>query len=548
MTKKRLFIANDSSFLASGYGVYGKELLTRLHNCGKYEVAELGCYAEITDPRTKNIPWKFYPNAVAGSDPRYNDYRNNAFNQFGLWRFNRAVLDFKPHIVFDVRDYWMYSYQETSPYRKYFNWVIMPTVDSAPQKYEWIYTFANADLIVPYTDWSKKVLINECGSKINLFPKIANAGINPNEFYPLQNKTQHKIKYFGKDVSIVGAVMRNQKRKLFADIMLAYKKYLNRLKESNQTELYEKSYLYLHTSYPEEQGWDFPALLAEYEMLDKVYFTYICRGCKNWFPAKFQNSITKCKHCGSPAASFSNVAHNLDTNGLNEVYNLFDLFIQYAICEGFGMPQVEAASCGVQIASVDYSAMTEIAEKLEGIKIPLARVFREMETNANRVYPDIDATTNIIYDYIVNTSEENKQKQSANIREKCSSIYSWDNCFKVWDECFDSIDITNKMLWNTPTAHPTNHASITVPENLNPAQFVEYIIANVINEPKLVKTAMSQNLIRDLSSILVARNNMIQSIDYNHALQVLNQLLNEKMNYEHMRVNESSIPKEDFLG
>jgi hypothetical protein len=192
--------------------------------------------------------------------------------------------------------------------------------------------------------------------------------------------------------------------------------------------------------------------------------------------------------------------------------------------------------------------MTEIAEKLEGIKIPLARVFREMETNANRVYPDIDATTNIIYDYIVNTSEENKQKQSANIREKCSSIYSWDNCFKVWDECFDSIDITNKMPWNTPTPHPTNHASITVPENLNPAQFVEYIIANVINEPKLVKTAMSQNLIRDLSSILVARNNMIQSIDYNHALQVLNQLLNEKMNYEHMRVNESSIPKEDFLG
>jgi hypothetical protein len=212
------------------------------------------------------------------------------------------------------------------------------------------------------------------------------------------------------------------------------------------------------------------------------------------------------------------------------------------------MPQVEAASCGVQIASVDYSAMTEIAEKLDGIKIPLARVFREMETNANRVYPDIDATTNIIYDYIVNTSEENKKRQSANIREKCSSIYSWDNCFKVWDECFDSIDIKNKMSWNTPTAHPTNHTSVTVPDNLNPAQFVEYIIANIINEPKLVKTAMSQNLIRDMGSILVARNNMIQSIDHNHALQVLNQLLNEKMNYEHMRVNESSIPREDFLG
>jgi glycosyltransferase involved in cell wall biosynthesis len=547
MNKKRIFIANDSSFLASGYGVYGKELLTRLHNSGKYEIAELGCYAEINDPRIKNIPWKFYPNAVGANDNRFNDYRGNAFNQFGAWRFNRAILDFKPHIVFDVRDYWMYAYQETSPFRKYFHWVIMPTVDSAPQRLEWIYTFANADVIVPYTDWSKKVLTDECGSKINLFPKIVNAGINPKEFYPIENKTQHKTRYFGKDVSIVGAVMRNQKRKLFADLLLAYKKYLNKLKESN-TELYNKSYLYLHTSYPEEQGWDLPSLLAEFELLDRVYFTYICRSCKNWFPSKFQNAITKCKHCGSPAASFSNVAHNLDTSSLNHIYNLFDLFIQYAICEGFGMPQIEAASCGVQIASVDYSAMTEIVEKLDGIKIPLARIFREMETNANRVYPDIDATTQIMYDYIVNTDEHTKRQQSLNIRNRCSDIYSWDNCFKVWDECFEMIDINQKLDWKTTTRNITNHASMSVPQNLNPSQFVEYIVKNIINEPSMVKTAVAQNLIKDLSSMLIARNNMIQSVDYNYALQVLNQLLNDKLHYENMRLSEQSMTREDYLG
>ena len=104
-----------------------------------------------------------------------------------------------------------------------------------------------------------------------------NAGINPDEFFPIGDKKNHQRNFFGKDVSVVGLVMRNQKRKLFADIFQVYRKYLNRLKESNLDGLYEKSCLYLHTSYPEEQVWDFPALLLEYDLLDKVYFTYVCR-------------------------------------------------------------------------------------------------------------------------------------------------------------------------------------------------------------------------------------------------------------------------------
>jgi hypothetical protein len=288
--KKRLFIANDASFLDTGYGVYGKELLSRLHNSGKYEVAELGCYADKDNPSIKKIPWKFYPNAVTGNDPRNGHYSSNMINQFGLWRFNRCLLDFKPHIVFDVRDYWMYSYQENSPLKKHFHWVIMPTTDSAPPKVEWLYTFANADLIVPYTRWAKIVLESYCKNTINLFPKIANAGINADEFFPMENKKENKIKYFGNDFSITGLVMRNQKRKLFADMLLAYRQYLNALKDSNQTDLYNRSILYFHTSYPEENGWDVPALLIEFDLLDKTYFTYKCHKCKQFFPSKFQGS------------------------------------------------------------------------------------------------------------------------------------------------------------------------------------------------------------------------------------------------------------------
>jgi len=543
--KKRVFIANDASFIASGYGVYGKEILTRLHNSGKYEVAELGCYTDCSRPEIKSIPWKFYPNAVATDDKTFNAYKNNPSNQFGAWRFNRAILDFKPHIVFDVRDYWMSAYQESSPYRRHFHWALMPTVDSAPQKTEWYYTFVNADVVIPYTDWAKKTLIAGGGNRLNIFPKIANAGINSNEFYPIENKREHKIKYFGEDYDIVGLVMRNQKRKLIPDVLLAFKNYLNKIKGTNK---YNKTYLYLHTSYPEENGWDLPNLLLEFGLLNKTYFTYTCRSCKKCFPSKFNNALIKCQRCNTEnAACFASVANSVSTESLNEIYNLFDIFLQYAICEGFGMPQVEAAACGLQIASVDYSAMTEIVENLNGIKIPVKRFFRELETNADRAYPDNDFTTNLLYKFFNNTSEETKALNSKKIREKCLSIYTWDNVYKVWDECFDQLNVDNKVPWDTKQKFVTNHENMTVPGNLNPREFVEYICSSVINEPYLIKTAGIQQIIRDLNSKIIARNGSIKGFSFKDAVSLLEQHLNNKVAAEEMRQKESSLPKESFL-
>lgn len=545
-SKKRIFIANDASFLNTGYAIYGKEILTRLHNSGKYEVAELGLYCDAKNPSIKNIPWKFYPNAVGIQDDRYARYKSNNLNQFGLWRFNRCLVDFKPHIVFDIKDYWMFSYQETSPYKKYFNWIIMPATDSAPPKLEWLYTFSNADMVVPYTQWAKNTLSNACGKHINLFPKIANAGINPEEFYPIENKAEHKKKYFGKDLAVTGLVMRNQKRKLLPDILLVFKKYLESLKQSGLTELYNNSVLYLHTTYPEENGWSLPELLLEYEVLDRVYLTYFCRKCNKFFPAKFQNSLTVCKHCNSKTATVSNAMNGVDTKQLNEIYNLFDLFIQYAICEGFGMPQVEAAACGLQIASVDYSAMSEIAESVNGIKIPVNRIFRELETNAERVYPDNDATTKIIYDFFVNTSADTKSANSIDIRNKCISKYTWDNVYSVWEECFDSIDISIKPSWLSEP-DPTRHQDLRVPLNLTNLEFIDYICYQIINSPELLDTANIQSLIRNASCGIVAKDGNMTTLTRHQIVDMLENHLNNKIICNIMRTDPSSLTNEDFL-
>lgn len=544
--KKRLLIANDASFFGSGYGVYGKELLNRLHKSGKYEVAELGCYVDENDPRMKNIPWKFYPNAPA--DPKEAEiYRQNPTNQFGAWRFNSVLLHFQPDIVFDIRDYWMYSYQETTPLRPFFKWVIMPTVDSAPQKVDWLFTFCNADVVVPYTRWAKNTLIDSCGKKINLFPKIANAGINPDELFPVDNKTELKIKYFGKNYDVIGMVMRNQKRKLLPDIFIAFRNYLNKLKSQNLSEKADNTILYMHTSFPEEMGWDLPSLLLEYGLLDKVYFTYLCRSCNKFCCSKYQETVSSCPYCNNKSACFTSVSNHVTTQQLNEVYNLFDLFVQYAICEGFGMPQIEAASCGVPIASVDYSAMTEIAENVGGFKIPVSRMFRELETGADRAYPDISYTTDLFYDFFVNKTPQDRENLSKTARNLCINQYTWDHTFQVWDECFDSIDISSNLDWAKTPLRKTNHQNVDVPANLAPKDFVNFIVHNVINEPSLLNSSFCQSLIKDATMGLVCRNNAIKVMTYQDIVQNLEVIMNTKIAIENARTNTNAIIKEKYV-
>jgi hypothetical protein len=288
-------------------------------------------------------------------------------------------------------------------------------------------------------------------------------------------------------------------------------------------------------------------LLIEYGLTDKTFFTYSCQSCKKFFPSKFQGPITTCKHCKNKTAAFPSPANGVSTEQLNEIYNLFDLFVQCAICEGFGMPQVEAAACGLQIASVDYSAMTEIAEKLDGFKIPVARLFREMETNADRANPDIEALSNILYDFFIKISDEAKLAKSQIIRQKTIDIYAWDNVYKIWEECFDSIDISKKLPWDHPEISNTNH-NVSVPAGLSQREFIEYICTHIIGEPDLLNISNIQMLIRDFCSGLSAANGGVRSLNHQQVITMLETYLTNKINEEKARITPNLLQKEDFLG
>ena len=227
MRKKRILFCSEATFLNTGYATYTREILNYLHGTGKYEIAEMASYGQRNDQRAAGIPWKYYgvvPNTDCepkASPEEMEAYQASGSGQFGEWIFEHVCLDFLPDVVCDIRDFWMLDFAERSPFRPYFKWAIMPTVDARPQARQWVATYATADACLTYSDWAGDVLQNQSNGRINYLgssPPSAHPA-----YSPVEDKRKHK-ESFGLDpeYKIIGTVMRNQRRTLYPALFAAF--------------------------------------------------------------------------------------------------------------------------------------------------------------------------------------------------------------------------------------------------------------------------------------------------------------------------------------
>jgi glycosyltransferase involved in cell wall biosynthesis len=443
--KKRVLFVSESHNLASGFGTYAKEVVSRLHATGKYEIAEFASYGNHES--IDDVPWDYYGNLPDPNDKQQTEhYNSSSLNHFGFWRFTHVLLDFKPDIVLTYRDPWMDMWIKDNPLRRFFHWVWMPTVDSSPQKREWLETFKTCDAILTYSEFGQKTLDIESNGSINTIG-CASPAIDPSVYYPFPDKGLHKESLgLDPDSFIVGTVMRNQKRKLFIELMRSFRLFL----DNAPKEISSKTYLYLHTSYPEKVGWDIQAGLLEEGIAANTLCTYICRSCNFWKPMKFRGAIATCQSCGNRTAFMPNVGSGLDIEDLVKVYNSFDLYVQYAICEGFGMPQVEAAGCGVPVAATNYSAMEDVVKNTKGFPIKIDKMYREMETNADRAYPSNEHLSKIMLNFF-SKDDSYRKKKSSQARQGVLDRYNWDETASVWERYIDSYTaVGSQSKWDIP--------------------------------------------------------------------------------------------------
>lgn len=377
--KRRILFLGEANFLATGFSTYWHEVIKRLHATDEFEIAELGSYAHDDDPRCQQVPWKFYPVAPARSNQQaMQQYSANPTSQFGEWRFDDVCLDFKPDIVCGIRDWWMDEFVLRSPFRKKFKFIWMPTVDGEPQRELWLDSYSQCDRVLTYSEYGMN-LLKKTGRRGTDLVTVASPGADLETFKPPENKRDHKARLgIDPESLIVGTVMRNQKRKLYYDLIEAFSTWIKQSKTKGHTELARKTFLYLHTSYP-DVGYDIGKAIRDFKIGNKVIMTYLCSNCQTAFPSFFSGEMTICRKCGKLAAHPPNANHSCPRNVLADIMKSFDLYVQYSICLHPNTP-IMAAEGWKDIGNI------VVGDEVVGRDGKLHRVYKTMRSKPDRCF------------------------------------------------------------------------------------------------------------------------------------------------------------------
>jgi len=260
---------------------------------------------------------------------RTEPYRGQVYN-LEVENDNSYVTGFAVHNC-GIRDWWMDEFVLRSPFRQNFSFVWMPTIDGEPQRELWLDSYRQCDRILTYSEYGMDLLRKTARRGTDLVT-IASPGADLETFKPPDNKRDHKAR-LGIDPNslIVGTVMRNQKRKLYYDLIEAFSRWLNHSKTKGHVDLTKRTFLYLHTSYP-DVGYDIGKAIRDFKIGNKVIMTYLCSNCQTAYPSFFAGELMVCRKCGKLAAHPPNANHSCPRNVLADIIKVFDLYVQYSIC------------------------------------------------------------------------------------------------------------------------------------------------------------------------------------------------------------------------
>lgn len=468
MRKRRILFCGEASWLATGFATYNREIMKRLHATGKFEIAEMGSYGASSEPKAQALPWKFY-GVLPTSAEEEKLYRSQRINHFGAYKFDAVVANFQPDIVFDARDPWMTKHIVDSRFKSNFKTILMPTVDSAPQRKEWIDgIFKKADAITAYSRYGKRVLEQD-GIKVSA---VTSPGVDLDVFCP-KDRAEARNEWqlpLTQKVLVIGTVMRNQKRKLFPDLFEAYMEMRRRYPNDPAV---KHSALLCHTSWP-DVGWDIPELIKRSQIQRHVIFTYTCDSCKgsflSWIISSDKSGVGRCALCGKMSAHMPNTHSMVSDEVLARVYQSMDIYIQPSICEGWALPIVEAKACGKPTICSNYSAMEDHVENPGGVELKIGRFYTEAETMSVRSLPDHE---DMIQKMLELLRSAKKRRKLGDAARKCAEeMHNWDAPAATLEKLFEEIEIHDRSAtWDLRPAIKII-GQPQIPQNASNEQFV----------------------------------------------------------------------------
>ncbi len=537
--KKRILLTSEFSLLNTGFSVMSYDLLSELHKTGKYEIAELASYVEDNDPRVKTLPWKVYP-VVPGAEKRdeaelYRQHYNKA--QFGDLRLDATVLDFKPDVVLSWRDYWHNDFVIASPYRHQFNFIWSACVDSEPPNSSWIDTYSSCDLMTSYTQWGLNVLKNYGGERLKVSNTDAMPGVNLDIFKVLDKEKIRQEYGLIKDINIVLTTMRNQPRKLIPNLIGSFMNFIDRCYKDGKKDIADKTYLYIHSGIP-DVGWDIQKEILRYNAGSRVLLTYLCDACGFVFPSFIRGERCHCSKCGKLAAHTANTSRGLSREDLAKIYNLADIYVQYSVCEGLGIPIIEAKACGAPTITVDYSAPYELSNMGGNFgRVDILGFKQEglQETGQFRGIPNDETLTKLLYKFF-NQPKSEREKWSKKAEETAQKHHNHKTFAEKWMKLIDEVPTLNPDRWTKPPeliSFNYDH----IPWDLEPISFVRWCCRTLLPPKHYMRSLLEEKRLLKLLSYGYDPGSPMTEITKKSIVDKIREQVNEYNHYEMHRYN-----------
>lgn len=156
-------------------------------------------------------------------------------------------------------------------------------------------------------------------------------GVNTKVFKPLVKSPCREHFNFRDDKFIIGIVAANndpEPRKGWDKMFLGYKIFLDKFPE-----LKKKTVVFAYTHPITAQGYDLPGLVKQIGIKENVFF-----------PDKMPLLV------------------GLPEEEMSMLFNSFDILMNASRREGFGLPILEAQSCGVPVIATNFSSMIELVK------------------------------------------------------------------------------------------------------------------------------------------------------------------------------------------
>lgn len=245
-------------------------------------------------------------------------------------------IDFKADMLLAIKEPWCWQ----KLYKQAINFVPFAIIDHSPVSTSITNRLRTAFKVIAITRFGQREL-----KRANIESTYVPHGVRTDVFKPLDRNKCRKLWFLDEDEFVVGIVAMNRARKMIPRMLRGYREFLNRNPDV-------KSHLMLWTNvypsrYPIEKS-----VLGVSDVGVSLLPEIMRLGLGEAIRFPDEKTITK----GIPDWMGENYTDGYD---MVKLYNTLDALLFCTGGEGFGLPLVEAQSCGVPVITTDYAGGPE---------------------------------------------------------------------------------------------------------------------------------------------------------------------------------------------